>query len=164
MHQKQELVNTHGPSMGANMSVSTHDNWGCNFANSMHNDMDIDSLPEFCGKIFTFGQWLNTKNGKLIEGQELMNAIPDGFFALPGYCAAFDLGGLAVVTAIWHGGMDLHRTTTLTVNLASGVNCWGMLIQTNKKLPARPQSEKGAIFGAYDKLHAYHEAMVGAGN
>ncbi|KAG9123888.1 hypothetical protein FRC07_013622 [Ceratobasidium sp. 392] len=153
-------ISTHGPSMGSNMSASTHDNQGRNFANSMHTDMDIDSLPEFRGKILTFGQWLNVKNGKLIEGQELNDAIPDGFFVLPGYRVAFNLGGAAVVTAIWRGGMDLHGTTTSTVDLDSGVTRWGMSIQTNKKLPTRLQSGKGAIFGAYDKLRACYEAIV----
>ncbi|KAG9100872.1 hypothetical protein FRC06_003591 [Ceratobasidium sp. 370] len=152
-------ITTHGPSLGANMSVSMHDKQGCNFANSMHVDMDIDSLPEFCGKIFTFGQWINTKNGKLVEGEELRKAIPDGFFVLPGYRIALDLGGAAVVTAMWRGGMDLHGTTTSTVDLDSGITRWGMSIQTNKKLPNQMRAGKGAIFGAFDRLRAYYDAV-----
>ncbi|CAE7106840.1 unnamed protein product, partial [Rhizoctonia solani] len=110
-------ITLHGPSLGSNMSVSMHDKSGRNFANSMHVDHDIDSLPQYYGKIFTFGQWIHTKNGKLVEGPELREAIPDGYFALPGYRVAFDLGGAAVVTAIWRGGLDMHGTTTSKVDI-----------------------------------------------
>ncbi|CUA74689.1 hypothetical protein RSOLAG22IIIB_05656 [Rhizoctonia solani] len=154
-------ISRHGPSLGSNMSISMHDETGRNFANSMHVDHDIDSLPQYYGKIFTFGQWIHTKNGKLVEGPELREAIPDGYFALPGYRVAFDLGGAAVVTAIWRGGLDLHGTTTSQVDLKSGITRWGMSIQTNRKLPTRIESGKGAIFGAYDKLRAVYEAVCG---
>ncbi|CAE6434916.1 unnamed protein product [Rhizoctonia solani] len=152
-------ISLHGPSLGSNMSVSMHDKSGRNFANSMHVDHDIDSLPQYYGKIFTFGQWIHTKNGELIEGPELKKAIGDGYFALPGYRVAFDLGGAAVITAIWRGGLDLHGTTTSNVDLKSGVTRWGMSIQTNRKLPTRIESGKGAIFGAFDKLRTVYEAV-----
>ncbi|CAE6496731.1 hypothetical protein RSOLAG22IIIB_05772 [Rhizoctonia solani] len=154
-------ISVHGPSLGSNMSVSMNDESGRNFANSMHVDQDIDSLPQYYGKIFTFGQWIHTKNGKLVEGPELREAIPDGYFALPGYRVAFDLGAAAVVTAIWRGGLDLHGTTTSRTNPESGITRWGMSIQTNRKLPRRIQSGKGAIFGAYDKLRAVYEVVCG---
>ncbi|KDN38121.1 hypothetical protein RSAG8_09717, partial [Rhizoctonia solani AG-8 WAC10335] len=161
-HEKQGPVSLHGPSLGSNMSVSMNDESGRNFANSMHVDHDIDSLPQYYGKIFTFGQWIHTKNGKLVEGTELRAAIPDGYFALPGYRVAFDLGGAAVVTAIWRGGLDLHGTTTSEVDLGSGITRWGMSIQTNRtRVATRIESGKGAIFGAYDKLRAVYEAVCG---
>jgi hypothetical protein len=138
-----------------------HDKSGRNFANSMHVDHDIDSIPQYYGKIFTFGQWIHTKNGKLVEGPELRAAIPDGYFALPGYRVAFDLGGAAVIAAIWRGGMDLHGTTTSNVDLKSGITRWGMSIQTNRKLPRRMESGKGAVFGSYDKLRTVYEAVCG---
>ncbi|KAG9100158.1 hypothetical protein FRC06_004472 [Ceratobasidium sp. 370] len=153
-------ISTHGPSLGSNMSVSMQDAQGRNFANSMHVDHDVDSLPQYYGKVFTFGQWLHTNDeGKLVEGEELRAAIPDGYFVLPGYRVAFDLGGAAVVTAIWRGGMDLHGTTTSTVDMKSGITRWGMSIQTNKRMPKRMRSGKGAIFGAFDKLRAYYDAL-----
>ncbi|KAG8734193.1 hypothetical protein FRC11_009295 [Ceratobasidium sp. 423] len=154
-------ISLHGPSLGSNMSVSMHDKLGRNFANSMHVDHDIDSLPQYYGKIFTFGQWIHTKGGKLVEGPELRKAIPDGYFTLPGYRVAFDLGGAAVITAIWRGGLDLHGTTTSSVDLESGITRWGMSIQTNRKLPTRMESGKGAVFGAYDKLRTLYEAVCG---
>ncbi|KAG8781053.1 hypothetical protein FRC12_022284 [Ceratobasidium sp. 428] len=154
-------VAIHGPSLGANMSVSMMDEDGENFANSMHVDSDIDALPQFYGKIFTFGQWIHVNDKQeLVEGDELREAIPDGYFILPGYRVGFDLGGAAVVTAIWRGGLDLHGTTTSTVNLKSGITRWGMSIQTNKKLPKRMRTGRGAIFGAFDRLRALYEAMV----
>ncbi|KAG8724017.1 hypothetical protein FRC09_000760 [Ceratobasidium sp. 395] len=154
-------VAIHGPSLGANMSVSMMDEDGENFANSMHVDSDIDALPQFYGKIFTFGQWIHVNDKQeLVEGDELREAIPDGYFILPGYRVGFNLGGAAVVTAIWRGGLDLHGTTTSTVNLKSGITRWGMSIQTNKKLPKRMRTGRGAIFGAFDRLRALYEAMV----
>ncbi|KAG8782265.1 hypothetical protein FRC12_021017 [Ceratobasidium sp. 428] len=156
-------VAVHGPSLGANMSVSMMDEDGNNFANSMHVDSDIDALPQFYGKIFTFGQWIHVnEKQQLVEGDELREAIPDGYFVLPGYRVGFDLGGAAVVTAIWRGALDLHGTTTSTVNMESGITRWGMSIQTNKKLPKRMRSGRGAIFGAFDRLRALYEALMGS--
>ncbi|KAG8735130.1 hypothetical protein FRC12_018208 [Ceratobasidium sp. 428] len=151
-------ISTHGPSLGANMSVSMHDSAGRNFANSMHVDRDIDSLPEFQGKVATMGQWINTKEGKLIEGTELRRAIPDGYFVMAGYRVAFDLGAAALITAMWRGGMDLHGTST-SVTQDPKITRWGMSIQTNKKLPNAMRSGKGALFGAYDRLRKYYDAM-----
>jgi hypothetical protein len=137
------------------------DEEGRNFANSMHVDSDIDALPEFYGKIFTFGQWIHVnEQGELVEGDKLRTAIPDGYFILPGYRVGFDLGASAVVTAIWRGALDLHGTTTSTADTSSGITRWGMSIQTNKKLPKRLRSGKGSIFGVFDRLRGYYEAMV----
>lgn len=153
-------VKTHGPSLGSNMAVSKHDKKGRGFANGMHVDRDIDSLPRYHGKVFTFGQWLHLdKDGQLVDREKIKEAIPDGYFILPGYRIAIDLGAAAVVTAIWRGGMDLHGTTTSTVNSDHGITRWGMSIQTNRNLPARLRSNKGKIFGLYDRLREYYEVL-----
>jgi hypothetical protein len=143
------------------MAVSQHDKSGRGFANGMHIDRDIDSLPQFYGKLFTFGQWLHTdRDGKLVEGERIKQAIPDGLFLLPGYKVAFDIGAASVVTAIWRGGMDLHGTTKSSVNLAGGITRWGMSIQTNRNLRQRMRSNKGDVFGAYDRLRQYYELFT----
>ncbi|KAG8714814.1 hypothetical protein FRC08_011403 [Ceratobasidium sp. 394] len=154
-------IAAHGPSLGSNMAISMHDDDGHNFANSMHVDRDLESSPQFYGKMFTFGQWIHTdEERRLVDGDAIKKAIPDGFFVLPGYRVAFDIGAAAVVTAIWRGGMDLHGTTTSEVNPEHGVTRWGMSIQTNRNLPKRLRSGKGEIFGAFDRLRVLYDAML----
>ncbi|KAG8750686.1 hypothetical protein FRC11_010174 [Ceratobasidium sp. 423] len=151
-------IATHGPSLGSNMAVSQHDKEGCGFANAMHVDRDMDSLPQYYGKVFTFGQWLHIDNtGRLVEGEKIKAAIPDGLFVIPGYKVAFDLGAAGLIKAIWRGGMDMHGTTTSKVDVNHGITRWGMSIQTNRGLNQRMRSGKGQIFGAYDRLHEYYK-------
>ncbi|KAG8738154.1 hypothetical protein FRC10_007228 [Ceratobasidium sp. 414] len=156
-------IATHGPSLGSNMAISMHDSDGYNFANSMHTDRDLESSARYYGKMFTFGQWIHTNNKhQLVDRDEIKQAITDGFFILPGYRVAFDVGAAAVVTAIWRGGMDLHGTTTSKVDVRQDVTRWGMSIQTNKNMPKRLKSGKGEIFGAFDRLRALYNDLFPA--
>ncbi|KAF8747239.1 hypothetical protein RHS01_11376 [Rhizoctonia solani] len=110
-------IASHGPSLGSNMAASQHDQNGNGFANKMHVDRDMDSLPSTTG-MFAFGQWIHVdKEGCLVENERIKAAIPDGLFVIPGYRIAFDLGAATIVKAIWHGGMDTHGTTTSKVDI-----------------------------------------------
>ncbi|KAG8690055.1 hypothetical protein FRC11_014124 [Ceratobasidium sp. 423] len=150
-------IASHGPSIGSNMAASQHDNDGNGFANKMHVDRDMDSLPEYQGKVFAFGQWIHIdKEGCLVEKERIKQAIPGGLFVIPGYKVAFDLGAASVIKAIWRGGMDMHGTTTSKVDLEQGITRWGMSIQTNRGLNQRMRSGKGDIFGVHERLQAYY--------
>ncbi|EUC54175.1 hypothetical protein RSOL_032550, partial [Rhizoctonia solani AG-3 Rhs1AP] len=119
---------SHGPSLGSNMAASQHDQDGSGFANKIHVDRDMDSLPEYYGKVFAFGQWIHVdQQGQLVEKERIKNAIPDGLFVIPGYRVAFDLGAATVIKAIWRGGMDMHGTTTSKVDLVQGITRWACL-------------------------------------
>ncbi|KAG9103184.1 hypothetical protein FRC06_011841 [Ceratobasidium sp. 370] len=126
----------------------------------MHTDRDLESSSKYYGKMFTFGQWIHMDDKRqLVDRDEIKKAIPDGFFILPGYRVAFDIGAAAVVRAIWRGGLDLHGTTTSEVDVRQGVTRWGMSIQTNKNMPKRLKSGKGEIFGAFDRLRALYDDL-----
>ncbi|CUA73439.1 helicase domain-containing protein [Rhizoctonia solani] len=155
-------IASHGPSLGSNMAASRHDQQGAGFANKMHVDRDMDSLPEYYGKVFAFGQWIHVdKEGRLVEKERIKQAIPDGLFVIPGYKVAFDLGAATVIKAIWRGGMDMHGTTSSTVDLKQGITRWGMSIQTNRGLNQRMRSGKGAIFGVHERLRQYYHILSG---
>ncbi|GAB1528107.1 hypothetical protein RhiTH_011298 [Rhizoctonia solani] len=150
----------HGPSLGSNMAASQHDQNGNGFANKMHVDRDMDSLPEYYGNVFAFGQWIHVdKEGRLVENERIKAAIPDGLFVIPGYRIAFDLGAATIVKAIWRGGMDTHGTTTSKVNITQGITRWGMSIQTNRGLNQRMRSGKGNIFGIRKCLRQYYDIL-----
>ncbi|KDN34327.1 hypothetical protein RSAG8_12578, partial [Rhizoctonia solani AG-8 WAC10335] len=152
LYDSQELVNSHSPSLGSNMAASQHDQDGNGFANKIHVDQDMDSIPEYYGKVFAFGQWIHVDK-----------EIPDGLFAIPGYKVAFDLGAATVIKGIWRGGMDLHGTTTSKVDLEQGITRWGMSIQTNRGLNQRMRSGKGHIFGVHERLHQYYNILSAPG-
>ncbi|KDN33546.1 hypothetical protein RSAG8_13360, partial [Rhizoctonia solani AG-8 WAC10335] len=153
-------IASHGPSLGSNMAASQHDPDGNGFANKMHVDRDMDSLPEYYGKVFAFGQWIHIdKEGRLVEKERIKQAIPDGLFVIPGYKVAFDLGAATVIKGIWRGGMDLHGTTTSKVDLEQGITRWGMSIQTNRGLCQRMRSGKGEIFGVHERLRQYYNIL-----
>jgi hypothetical protein len=86
------------------MVIGNHNKKGWCFAKGVHAEHDIDSILQYYGKVFTFGLWFHTNsNGEIIEGPGIKEAIPDGFFILPGYQIAIDLGSAAVTTAQqWH--------------------------------------------------------------
>ncbi|KDN43800.1 hypothetical protein RSAG8_05793, partial [Rhizoctonia solani AG-8 WAC10335] len=157
-------IASHGPSLGSNMAASQHDQDGNGFANKMHVDRDMDSIPEYYGKVFAFGQWIHVdKEGRLVEKERIKQAIPDGLFVIPGYKVAFDLGAATVIKAIWRGGMDMHGTTTSKVDLEQGITRWGMSIQTNRGLNQRMRSGKGHIFGVHERLHQYYNILSAPG-
>ncbi|CAE7110478.1 unnamed protein product [Rhizoctonia solani] len=154
-------ITSHEPSLGSNMAVSQHDENGDGFADQIHTDQHMDSLPQYHGKLFSFGQWLHVnRNGRLVEGDIIKAAIPDGLFVIPGYKVAFDLGAAGLVRAIWRGGMDAYGTTTSKVNLEHGITRWGMSIQTDRELNQRMRSGTGCVFGAYDWLDEDHKLFL----
>ncbi|CAE6431057.1 unnamed protein product [Rhizoctonia solani] len=154
-------ITTHGPALGSNMAIGSHDQDGRCFANGVHIDRDIDSLTRFYGKVFTFGLWFHTgKDGKILDGTRIKDSIPDGYFVLPGYRVAIDLGAATVTTAMWRGGMDVHVTSTAQAKTRDVIR-WGMSIQTSKKMPERYLSGSGAIKTFWDHLYGYFTAMTG---